>query len=77
MASVVTDRVAANIRAEMARRRVFQWDLAQVIGFTNKNSGQVAMSRRLSGAVQFRADELAAIAEFLGVSVADLYADAA
>lgn len=73
MPTPVTQRqIADNVRAELARRQLSQVALAQAIGLTD-----LAISRRLRGVVPFRADEMAAVAAFLGVSVAELYRDAA
>ena len=53
----------------MARRSINQVALAEAIGLT-----QPAVSRRLSGVVQWSASELLAVARTLGVDVAELYA---
>lgn len=63
-------RVAANIRAELARHRTSGSALARHLGIP-----QSAVSRRLNGHVAFDLDQLPAIAEFLGVPVAALLAD--
>lgn len=59
--------VAANVRAEMARRQVTQATLAAALGVT-----QQAVSRRLRGDVDFTVSELQAVADVLEVPVADL-----
>jgi transcriptional regulator with XRE-family HTH domain len=59
--------VAMNVRVELARRRVRQTDLAECLGLS-----QAAVSRRLSGAVPFDVNELAAAAALLGVPAASL-----
>lgn len=64
-------RVAANVRAEMARRSVTQSDLALTMG-----RSQHFVSRRLLGKVPFDIDELDQIASQLGVDLADLIAEA-
>lgn len=61
------DRIAACVRAEVARRKVPQRDIAARLGIT-----QQAVSRRLSGHVPFAAHELADLADLLDVSVSDL-----
>ena len=61
----VSENVTANIRAELARRGKTQGDLAQVIGLT-----QQAVSRRLTGSYALNVDEIAAIADWLNVPVA-------
>jgi transcriptional regulator with XRE-family HTH domain len=57
-------QVADNIRAELARRRKTQSDLAILLGITHQ-----AMSRRMCGQVSFRDRELAQIADHLGVDI--------
>lgn len=63
----VTDRVASNIRAEMARRRVSQREVAERLGVS-----QQSLSYRLTGRTPFDVGELAAIADVLGVTAASL-----
>ena len=60
-------RVAANIRAELARAGVSQSTAAQWIGVT-----QPAMSARLHARVPFTVDEAIAIAEGLDIPLATL-----
>jgi predicted transcriptional regulator len=67
MTSPFSERVAANVRAELARRSLSQTDLARMLGTT-----QQAVSRRISGKVPFDTEELNSIAEQLGVPVASL-----
>lgn len=62
--------VAANVRAEKARRNVSTTQLAEGIGL-----GRVALSRRLNGHAQWTIDEIAAIARFLDVSIDSLIQD--
>ena len=62
-----SSRVAANVRAELARRRLTGSDLAKAIGLT-----QGSLSRRTTGVQPFSIDELHDVADFLGVSVVDL-----
>lgn len=64
--------VAANVRAEMARRHHSQNSLAVLIGMR-----QQALSRRLSGQTAFTIDEIAAIAAILNVRITDLVGEAA
>lgn len=59
--------VADNVRAEMARRKFSQTDLAAALG-----KSQASISRRLAGDQDFTVRELTAIAAWLGVSVASL-----
>ena len=59
--------VAANVRAELARRRITQTDVAQRLGVSRQNVAQ-----RLNGSVDFRVGELIAVAEMLGITIAEL-----
>jgi transcriptional regulator with XRE-family HTH domain len=64
MAQSLTDHVVTEIRAEMARQRVTQRQLASVVGVS-----QVQISKRLSGRIQFDVAELEKVASVLGVPV--------
>lgn len=55
-------RVAANVRAELARAGYSQAKLAQALDTT-----QQTISRRMSGQVAFTIEELGSIANILGV----------
>jgi len=61
----VSQRVAANVRAEMARQRIPQVALADALGIT-----QQSVSARLRGAVDFSVPELDLVARLLNVSAA-------
>jgi transcriptional regulator with XRE-family HTH domain len=61
--------IAANIRAELARRDITQGQLAELLGLTT-----TPMSKRLRGQMPFRDHELVRIAEFLNISIAALFA---
>jgi transcriptional regulator with XRE-family HTH domain len=63
----LTDRVAAEVRASMARTRMTQTGLAEVLGLT-----QSAVSKRLRGKIAFSVDELEKAADALGVHPAVL-----
>ena len=63
----LTDRVADEVRANMARARMTQTDLAGVLGLT-----QSAVSKRLRGKIAFSVDELEMVAGALGVHPAVL-----
>lgn len=63
----LTETVAAEVRAHMARARVNQTALASALGLT-----QSSVSKRLRGVVAFNTDELAAVAGLLGVHPAVL-----
>jgi transcriptional regulator with XRE-family HTH domain len=69
MTATVSDRVASNVRAELARRRLSQQALAAALGVS-----QTHVSRRLVGKVAFDVEELHAVADFLGLRVAALLA---
>lgn len=64
MSEVITASVAAEVRAELARQRRPQRDLAEAIGLS-----QQAASRRLCGEVPFDIAELAKVAALLGVPI--------
>jgi transcriptional regulator with XRE-family HTH domain len=66
------ERIAANVRAEMARKGVTQQKLAVHLDWS-----QAAISRRLSARVAFNVDELARIAAFLAVPLSALLGEAA
>jgi hypothetical protein len=57
-----TERVASEVRAEMARQRKTATELADVIGVTQHTAG-----RRLSGAVPFTLVDLVLIGEWLDI----------
>lgn len=61
-------QVAAAVRAEIARAGLSHRKLAAAMGI---NRG--VLHRRLNGTVRFRADELQAIADYLGVPVSRFY----
>jgi transcriptional regulator with XRE-family HTH domain len=67
MSSTTAETVAANVRAEMARRRVTQADLAELL-----NVSQQAISRRVSGRTAFGLDDLAKLADHFGVPLVAL-----
>jgi transcriptional regulator with XRE-family HTH domain len=58
----LSQHVAAEVRAEMARQQKRQGELAEIIGVT-----QPAVSRYLSGERPMTIDVLQKIADFLGV----------
>lgn len=67
-----TTRVADSVRAELARRKITQTELAEALGMT-----QPAVSRRMSGAVPFDTEELGRIADLLGVPMSVLFGEPA
>lgn len=64
----LTDRVASEVRAQMARIRMTQTALAAVLGLP-----QSAVSNRLRGKVAFSVDELETVSAALGVHPAALF----
>ena len=69
--TTATARVAATIRAELARRRIPQTIVAERLGMS-----QPSLSRRLTGDTPFDVNELAIVAEILGIPLATLIGDA-
>ena len=67
MRAQTTSCVAANLRAEVARRRIPQRELAQVL-----ECSQQSMSRRLQGTQPLTVDELMALSAFLDMDPAVL-----
>lgn len=67
----LSDRVSANIRAEMARGKRTQAALAHQVGMR-----QQALSRRMAGHAPLSVDELGRIAEALDVPIEALLAEA-
>ena len=63
------EAIAANVRAEMARRRLRAVTVAAELGMS-----QPAMSRRLSGEVPFTAIEVYRLAQILDVPIESLFA---
>lgn len=63
--------VGATVRAELARRKRNQRELAEALGIS-----QTQVSRRLAGEIAFNVDELAIVAAFLGVPMSLLIATA-
>lgn len=68
----VSEIVAAEVRAELARRKIPQSGLVGILQMS-----EVSVSRRLRGETPFDVNELAAVAEFLGVPVAQFLPQAA
>lgn len=67
MQSTTTESVAAEVRAQCARQRVSQRDLAKVLGVSH-----ATLFRRFSGEVAFDVEELAAVANYLDIPMASL-----
>ena len=68
MAQAVTERIAANVRLELAKQRITKTALAEHLGVSKP-----WVFRRVHGRTPFRAEELVAVADVLGVTVASLY----
>lgn len=66
----IRQRIAAEVRAEMARQRLTQRDVAKVLDLT-----QPAVQLRLVGTRAFRAEELVKLADALGVPAAQFLAE--
>ncbi|MDZ7886563.1 MAG: helix-turn-helix transcriptional regulator [Mycobacterium sp.] len=60
--------IASTVRAELARQRKSQLSLQNRL-----NISRTSMYRRMRGESQFDAHELVIIADYLGLSVADLF----
>lgn len=63
-ATVMRDAIATEVRAELGRQRKTQREVGQMLGLP-----QSSIALRLNGKTPFRAEELVALAEALGVSV--------
>lgn len=63
----VGERTAANIRAELARRKLSGRDLARACGWPTTTTW-----RRINGDIPLNVDEVAAAAEFFRIPVAEL-----
>lgn len=63
----LVDLVAAEVRAHMARRRITQVQLAEILGIK-----QVSVSERLRGKTPFRLEEIQIIADAFGIHPAAL-----
>ena len=68
----LTVTVATEVRAEMARQRVTQQQIADVLGIS-----QPQVSMRLRAEIPFGVDELGMVADALGVPVTNFLATAA
>ena len=70
--STATDRVAANIRAEMARQRLSQSTVAGAVGMS-----PAAMSQRLTGKTPIDVNELVRLAAVLDIPAESLLRESA
>ncbi len=64
--------IVDGVRAELARQKVSQREAAQKLGMSKQ-----AFSMRMTGERPFRAEELAQLAESLGISVSRFFPEAA
>lgn len=64
----LNDQVAATVRAELARRRMTQQDLARAVGLS-----QASVSERLRGKTPFSTDDIERVADALGIHPAVLF----
>ncbi len=69
MKGTIAQRVASEVRAELARQRRPQRAVAEALGIS-----QAAASRRLRGELPFDVAELATLATVLGVDMAQFLA---
>lgn len=69
--TAIRERISAEVRAHLARRRLHQSDLVAILGV---NQGQI--SKRLRGHIPWTVDEVEALAEFFDVDVRDLVSPA-
>ena len=65
--SSASERVAAEVRAALARRKISTRQLAADLGASQSHT-----ARRVTGKVPFSLDELERVADYLGVPVAEL-----
>jgi transcriptional regulator with XRE-family HTH domain len=75
MESETRHYIAAEVRAELARQRKHANEVAKVLGGTRGKPAvsRQAVSAKLRGAVVITPDELAALAQWLNVSVAQFF----
>lgn len=66
-----TDKLAAEVRAEMARQRLTPIDVAN-----GTDISYATIKRRLAGQYPFTMEEFGAVARFLGIEVTELYSRA-
>jgi len=67
MTEDISGTVGANVRAEMARRRITQDRVADLLGIS-----QPQVSKRLNGDIAFDVVELDKLADLLGIPAATL-----
>jgi len=64
--------IAGEVRAELARQQKTQRDVASILGLP-----QQSIQQRLAGKTPWRAEELATLADALGVPVSRFFAEPA
>lgn len=72
MVHMTSQRIASEVRAILARDNISKGSVAKAAGLTPSQ-----FSRRLLGHIPFSADEVAAVAAALGVTVGSLYGEVA
>ncbi|SBT64257.1 BetR domain-containing protein [Micromonospora sediminicola] len=72
MRKTIADHVSSEVRAELARQRRPQRDIAELLGISVNQ-----VSERIRGDVEWRVSELVLVAELLGVPVAQFLPAAA
>lgn len=65
--STLADSVAAEVRAQLARRQITGASLANAIG-----KSEMYVSRRLRGDIAFDLVDVEQVARFLGIAIVDL-----
>lgn len=68
MTQTLSERVASVVRAEMARKKVGQDEIAALLGLS-----QASVSRRIRGVTPFEVDELGPVAGLLEIPIACLF----
>lgn len=69
MSKELAAAIAANIRAQMARNGLYQFEVGLALGLS-----QAQISERLRGRVEFRLSEIERLAGLFGCSITDLLA---
>lgn len=72
MANTTSERIAANVRAELARRRLSGSALAEALAVPHRT-----MTRRLSGQIRWTAEDVESVANYLGVPMEALVSERA
>lgn len=67
MEQTLAEAIGCGVRAEMARKRLTQRQLAAALGMS-----QPQVTKRLAGTIEFRPSELEKTAELLGIPITRL-----